>query len=117
MGRRLRAISRRRECAQSLVEFSLLLPIFLVLVMAVCDFGWALRTYLQITNAAREGARVGVVCPGGNATSAQTQMTNAVVDKSNGILASTNVTPTAPCATGQDVILSVSYDYAYITPL
>ena len=27
------------------------------------------------------------------------------------------ITPTAPCATGQDVILSVSYDYAYITPL
>ena len=113
----LKAVGRRRESAQTLIEFSLLLPIFLVLVMAVCDFGWALRTYLQITNAAREGARVGVVCPGGNATSAQTQMTNAAVDKSSGILASGNVTPTAPCATGQDVILSVSYDYAYITPL
>lgn len=113
-----RAVGRRRgETAQSLVEFSLLLPIFLVLVMSVCDFGWALRTYIQITNAAREGARVGVVCPGGNATAAQTQMTNAVVDKSNGILTSTNVTPTAPCSTGQDVVVTVAYDYAYITPL
>src|SRR5215471_11532014 len=42
---------------QSLVEFALILPLFLFLVLAAVDFGWGLRAYIVETNAAREGAR------------------------------------------------------------
>lgn len=48
---------RRREHGQSLVEFALLIPVLLIFVVAVIDFGKALFTYQVITNAAREGAR------------------------------------------------------------
>jgi hypothetical protein len=50
-----------REHGQSLVEFALVLPIFLVLFFAVIDFGSAIFTYNSLTNAAREGARLAVV--------------------------------------------------------
>jgi len=51
--RRLRRSSR----GQSLVEFALLVPVLMVFVVTVIDFGKLFFTYQVITNAAREGAR------------------------------------------------------------
>jgi Flp pilus assembly protein TadG len=52
---------RRRERGQSLVEFALVLPLFLLLFFAIVDFGSAVFTYNSLTNAAREGARLAIV--------------------------------------------------------
>jgi len=41
---------------QSLVEFALLLPILLLLVLGAMDFGRMFSTKITLTNAAREGA-------------------------------------------------------------
>jgi Flp pilus assembly protein TadG len=46
---------------QSLVEFAVVLPIFLLLFMAIVDLGSAVFTYNSLTNAAREGARLAIV--------------------------------------------------------
>ncbi|HXG26926.1 MAG TPA: TadE family protein [Candidatus Binatia bacterium] len=46
---------------QSLVEFALVLPLFLLLVMAIADLGLGVFAYNSITNAAREGARLAIV--------------------------------------------------------
>jgi Flp pilus assembly protein TadG len=43
------------------VEFALLLPLFLLIVMASIDFGYALFVKQVVTNAAREGARSGAL--------------------------------------------------------
>lgn len=59
MARRFAA--RRRSRGQSLVEFALVLPLFLLLVMAIMDLGLAVFSYNSITNAAREGARLAIV--------------------------------------------------------
>jgi len=53
--------ARRRGAGQSLAEFALVLPIFLVLFFAIFDLGSAVFTYNSLTNAAREGARLAVV--------------------------------------------------------
>ena len=50
-----------RSRGQSLVEFALVLPIFLLLFFVVMDFGTAIFTYNSLTNAAREGARLAIV--------------------------------------------------------
>ncbi len=42
------------------VEFALVLPIFLVLVFGLIDFGLALYTKEVLANASREGARQGI---------------------------------------------------------
>lgn len=48
---------------QTLVEFALILPIFLFLLIIIFDFGRAVYYYNAIHNAAREGARYGVIHP------------------------------------------------------
>ena len=55
------ARSRRRGSGQSLAEFALVLPLFLLLFFAVIDFGSAVFTFNSLTNAAREGARLAIV--------------------------------------------------------
>jgi Flp pilus assembly protein TadG len=54
---------RRRSSGQSMVEFALILPLFLLLVFGVLDFGRAVYADSTITNAAREGARFGMIAP------------------------------------------------------
>lgn len=48
---------RTRRSGQALVEFALIAPILLLLVLGVVEFGRALQVYLVVTDAAREGAR------------------------------------------------------------
>ena len=50
-----------RQRGQSLVEFALVIPIALILLIAVFDAGRAVFAYNALTNAAREGARLAVV--------------------------------------------------------
>jgi hypothetical protein len=59
IGRRRPATQRSR--GQALVEFSLVLPLFLLLFMVVMDLGTAVFTLNSLTNAAREGARLAIV--------------------------------------------------------
>ena len=54
---------KRRERGQSLVETAVVLPILLLLVAAIVDFGRAFDAYIVLTNAAREGARFGSTNP------------------------------------------------------
>ncbi len=57
----VRATRPRR--GQSLVEFALVLPIFLVLLLMAVDFGRLFFTYIQVSNAAREAAAYGATQP------------------------------------------------------
>src|SRR3954467_9801682 len=56
---------RQRTRAQSMVEFALVLPILLLLVVGIIEMGYALFVYVEVQNAAREGARAAAVraCP------------------------------------------------------
>jgi hypothetical protein len=51
----------RRSRGQALVEFALVIPIFLLLLVALFDLGRAVFAYNTLTNAAREGARTAIV--------------------------------------------------------
>lgn len=44
----------------SAVEFGLILPLLLIILLGVIDYGWVFFVRLNMINAAREGARVGV---------------------------------------------------------
>lgn len=46
---------------QALVEFALVIPIFLLVLVALFDLGRAVFAYNTLTNAAREGARMAIV--------------------------------------------------------
>ena len=48
---------RRKSKAQSLVEFAIALPILMLLLSGVVEFGFALNYYLSLLDATRESAR------------------------------------------------------------
>ena len=55
------AFRKEHRRGQAVVEFALVLPVFLLLLLAAVEFG---RAYLKLhilTNAAREGARMGML--------------------------------------------------------
>ena len=49
--------NRRKSRGQSLVEFTIMLPVLLMLLSGVIEFGFMLNFYLDIIDAARETAR------------------------------------------------------------
>lgn len=51
----------RRNEGQAAVEMALILPILVVLVLAIAQFGIAFNNYLTLTDAARAGARKAAV--------------------------------------------------------
>jgi len=122
---------RRREAAQSLVEFSLMLPLFLILVFGVIDFGMGLRAYISVAQATREGARfaaigntAGTFTTGGSGECNGTTTTTTVgkvCATMNGLdltkVGSVSVTYPNGNAPGNTVHVSASYNYQYITPL
>ena len=56
-----RKIQLRSERGQSLVEFALALPILVLLLFAVIQFGIAFNNYVTLTDATRAGARKAAV--------------------------------------------------------
>jgi Flp pilus assembly protein TadG len=52
---------KRGLIAQSLVEFAIILPMLLLLMISFLDIGRALFNYSSLTNATREGTRSGLV--------------------------------------------------------
>lgn len=58
---RLRSTRRRSRQGSALVEFAVVLPVFLLLVLGMIEYGRMVMVQQIITNAAREGARVGVL--------------------------------------------------------
>jgi hypothetical protein len=53
----------RREDGQDIVEYALTLPLFVLLFLGVVEFGLVIMSYNTIANAAREGARAGIIAP------------------------------------------------------
>jgi len=100
-----------------MVEFALILPLMLIVLFIVVDFGVGLTRWIIITNAAREGARLGAV------GADQASITQKVVDTSDGVLQASNVSVSyldrdgGGIAAGDSVVVDVSYDYDLITPL
>ena len=117
---RERADRRRRinpeQRGQAILEFAVIFPLFLILVMGVVDFGWALKSYITVTNAAREGARYAVICPSTDAA-----VKTRVADYSDGLLTADNVSlfweGGTRCTSENYVEVTTTYDHEFITPL
>ncbi len=51
----------RNEKGQALVEFAMILPVLLLLLCGIIDFGWVNYCKLSVSYCSREGARYGIV--------------------------------------------------------
>lgn len=59
--------NKGRRRGVNLVEFALLVPVLLTIIVGIMEFGWYEKNYLALANATREGARYAAL---GNSTSA-----------------------------------------------
>jgi Flp pilus assembly protein TadG len=50
-----------RKRGQAMVEFALVIPIFMLVLSGILDFGFSLYSRMTVINAAREGARAAVM--------------------------------------------------------
>ncbi len=107
----------RGERGQAMVEFALVLPIFLLVVFAIVDFGMGFHAWITVSNASREGARIGVV--GANAATIELKVRDAASSLNHD--ADIDVTVTNAVDQGGDpgesVKVDVDYEYSLITPL
>jgi Flp pilus assembly protein TadG len=71
-GRRAVASWAHNSDGVAMIEFALVLPILLIVITGIFDFGLAFREYLVVTDAAREGARMAVL-PGYSDTDVTTR--------------------------------------------
>ena len=114
-----RSKRRRRQRGQSLVEFALILPIFLILLMGIVDFGLGLKSWIAITNSARESARYAAVgCA--SATVDATDVQEKAVKAATGLSITTADVDVVNCTAGsatESVDVTVRYDYTLVTPI
>jgi Flp pilus assembly protein TadG len=54
-------LGMKNESGQSLVEFALVVPVLLLFILGILEFGWLLNAKITLTGGAREGARAAVV--------------------------------------------------------
>ena len=73
--------ARTGECGQGLVEFSIAITVFLLLVMGTVDLGRAVYQYNGVAQAARELARVASVHPGGTLGSSSESSSTLVAQR------------------------------------
>ena len=109
----------RSERGAVLVEAAIALPLLLLVVMGIIDFGRLFQRYEVVTNAAREGARVAVL-PGYAAADAQDRVKQYLaaggLDKALVTFAPAQKTEAVPLSGGACVTVttvSVSYPHTY----
>jgi Flp pilus assembly protein TadG len=105
-----------RDRGAAAVEFALILPLLLLLLFGIVDFGRALNAQITITQAAREGARLDALGQSNAAVVSRTQNAAFGLD-----LPAADVTETSVCEVGAvataDAEVTVNYQFSFITPV
>jgi Flp pilus assembly pilin Flp len=101
----------KREEGAAAVEFALLLPLLLILLFGIIEFGLILYFQGVVASASREGARHGIV------VSRPTDVKGWTEGYCLGFLPSPGCTATADYGSGSPgtpLTVTVEYDYSYI---
>lgn len=73
-------MNRRRRTGSNAIEFALTVPLFVLIVTAIMEFGWMFFVRSTVIHAVRDGCRAGAVIPFGEVPSpsdvAQQRMTD-----------------------------------------
>ena len=107
------------EDGAELVEFAVVLPVMLLVLLGIIEFGLLFQRYQVITNAAREGARLAVL-PGYSTDDVEDRveqfLTAAGLDEETpppdvGLPFEVDLSDTGPCL--RMVAVTVSYPHSY----
>ena len=110
--RTIRAILKKKR-GQAIVEFALILPVFILILLGIMEFGLVFHQYLVVTAASREGARVAAL--GGSDAETLTMVNTSAVSINAGQL-TTTITPANPVK-AQTVSVQVTNPVTIRAPL
>lgn len=105
---------------QSLVEFAIALPVLLAVVIGIFEFGMAWNQRQVITNAAREGARVGVLPNKPESevdVAVANYLSNANLDPDLATVTYDNAGDTGDYGLSTTVSVSYPYQFRFIGPI
>lgn len=111
-------MSRASERGAVAVEFAILAPVLVMLLLGIVEFGRAYNAQASLSAAAREGVRVMAIS--NNISAANTAAKSTAVSLMPG-LADTNIafknldTGTTSCAPGNRMTVTISYNLATVT--
>lgn len=116
----------RSERGAELIEFALVFPLLLLVLLAIVDFGLVFQRMEVVTNAAREGARIAVL-PGYSTADVTARVENYIetggipTAAGNPQVAVSDVTiPTSlggPSMTGKRVAVTYTHNYLFLGPV
>jgi Flp pilus assembly protein TadG len=109
--KKLRAALPQSEDGQAIVEFVIVLPLLVLLLLGIAQFGLAFHNYLSITDATRVGARAAAVKRTAGACAAATTAIQNTVSAKQWTAISSRITCTAGTNTGDPVKVTVKYPY------
>ncbi len=98
---------------QALVEFAIIIPILLAVLLGIVEFARAWQIQQVVTNAAREGARMAVISTATDAdvsAAITTYCQSANLDMAQVTM---SYTPNASTSSGDPDTVTVSYNYTY----
>ena len=102
---------QERDRGATAVEFALLLPLLLLIVFGIVDFGRALNAQITLTQAAREGARLAALGEPNVASGTQAAATGL-----NPVTVIVTACPAGALPTANAVV-QVRYAFSFITPI
>lgn len=108
----------RSERGASAVEFAIVLPVLLLVIAGIVDFGRYFFTQIQVTNAAREGVRAAIVLPN-PAPSDMTAITQRALAGVAGVpaaAATVVATCPAPSPSNASVRVTAPFDWIVMGP-
>ena len=113
---------RNAEDGAELIEMAIVLPLLLLLIMGLVDFGFLFQRYVVLTNAAVEGARVASL-PGYTAADVSARVADYATN--GGIPGPVNTTtvgvalagPGGGAWPGSQVTVTHVYNYEYVGPI
>ncbi len=119
----MKKIIKRLRCQKGVaaVEFAIILPVLMMIVLGIIEFGLLMYDKQVITNASREGARIGI----SDAVVSDADIEAVVDNYVTNNLITFGSTPTSPVTTiepadrtgmvfGEDVTVTVTYDYDFL---
>lgn len=116
----VRAAARRRrsERGAAAVEMAFVLPVLLLLIFGIIDYGRLLNAQIMMTEAAREGARVAAL--GLDDDAIEDRVQTATTGLSPALEVGSGIAVTAcpsDAEADDDATVDLSYDFEFITPV
>lgn len=106
------ALRANRDRGAAAVEFALVLPVLLLLMCGIVDFGRALHEQIVLTQAAREGARLAALSEPD--TVARTRDAAGAL---SGADVNVSVTACPANLVAADAVVEVTHQFTFITPI